>query len=238
MVALAKVAGKGARHIVLSQMMAKDLRATMPEIRQTLIIGNAALVDQSLLDLPLKADQDRIVLGHLSNLYLDKGIAEVVELAIRLHRAGCELRLIVGGPVAESAAQDHLERAASLLGHRFEYRGRLNGSEKHEFFNEITHFVFPSAYAHESVPLVLYEAMAAGVVCVATRRGSIAEQLSGSPGVLARSRETFVEDVLPVISKMAASSKSSMESRECYTRALAEANLSVEEFISVLRRGH
>lgn len=238
MVALSRVAGKAAEHIVLSRTMAGDLRAAMPEVRRTRIIGNAALVDQTLLDLPLKSDNAQIVLGHLSNLYLDKGIAEVVELTIQLHAKGIQPRLIVGGPVVDSTAQVHLDRAGRLLGPCFEYRGQLQGEAKRDFFREITHFVFPSAYVHESVPLVLYEAMAAGVVCVATTQGSIAEQLAGSPGILAKGKDSFVEDVLPVMMNASVSSKSSAEARESYACALAEANDSVNQFISTIEHGY
>lgn len=234
MVALARVAGSTAQHIVLARSMAEDLRLVMPEVRKTLIIGNAALVDQTLLDLPLKSDGGELILGHLSNLYLEKGIAEVIDLAIALRTGGIQVRLIVGGPTVEPAAQQHLDRAARELGARFEYRGPLAGETKQAFFEEITHFVFPSKYSHESVPLVLYEAMAAGVVCVSTRRGSIPEQLANSPGILAESKDSFVEGVLPVLSKISVSTKTSRESREAYVRALAAANRDLTQFVSLL----
>lgn len=234
MVALARVAGPTAQHIVLSRSMSQDLRTVMPEVRRTLIIGNAALVDQTLLGLPLKSDSDDLVLGHLSNLYLDKGIAEVVDLAIELHEGGIPIRLIVGGPLVEPAAQHHLDRAIRHLRDRFEYRGQLVGESKRTFFEEVTHFIFPSKYAHESVPLVLYEAMAAGAVCVSTRRGSIPEQLAGSPGVLADSKDTFVEDVLPTLRQASVSSTTSERSRQAYLGALASANDDLAQFISLL----
>lgn len=234
MVALARVAGPVAQHIVLSQSMAQDLRTTVPEVRRTIIIGNAALVDQTLLDLPLKSDSDRLVLGHLSNLYLDKGVAEVVDLAIQLHARGVPIRLVIGGPLVELEAQHHLDRAADHLGELFEHRGLLFGVNKRAFFEEITHFIFPSNYAHESVPLVLYEAMAAGVVCVSTRRGSIPEQLADSPGVLADSKNSFVEEMLPVLQEAAVSTATSQQSRQAYLRALAAANQDLAQFISQL----
>lgn len=234
MVALTRVAGKTAQHIVLSRSMAEDLRLVMPEVRQTMIIGNAALVDQTLLGLPLKPDGDELVLGHLSNLYLEKGIAEVVDLALALDESGSKIRLIIGGPTVDPAAQQHLDRAGRELGLRFEYRGPLAGDTKHAFFEEITHFVFPSKYSHESVPLVLYEAMAAGVVCVSTRRGSIPEQLANSPGVLADSKDSFVDDVLPELSNAAVSTKTSRDARAAYVRALAAANGNLTQFVSLL----
>lgn len=237
MVALARVSGPTAQHIVLSQSMSDDLRAMMPEVRRTLTLGNAALVDQTLLDLPLKSDGDELVLGHLSNLYLDKGIAEVVDLAVELQTRGVKIRLIVGGPVADPAAQLHLDRAARELHTRFEYRGPLAGESKRTFFEHITHFIFPSAYAHESVPLVLYEAMASGAVCVSTRRGSIPEQLAKSPAIVVDNKDSFVHDVAPILANAWVSRRTSGESREAYTRALAAANKHLAQFVSTIAQG-
>lgn len=236
MVALARIAGRHAYHIVLSPSMANDLRGAMPEIRSPLVIGNAGLVDKKLLGLAPKPNGD-LVLGHLSNLTLEKGIAEVVDLAIALNRAGTRARLVVGGPVADQACRLHLDRAARELGALFDYRGPLTGAAKHGFFDEITHFVFPSRYVHEAVPLVLYEAMAAGAVCVATRQGAIPEQLEGSPGILAESADSFVREALPSLIGASASSTVSRQSRQAYLRALGESEKQLAAFMTLLAGG-
>ncbi|MGK2868607.1 MAG: glycosyltransferase family 4 protein [Mycobacterium sp.] len=222
MVALTRVAGPKARHIVLAESMACSMRAVMPEIHNALVINNAGLVDRSLLGIPLREDGADIVLGHLSNLFLDKGIAEVVDLALALHQGGTRVRLVVGGPTAQAASRIHLERAVRGLGAMFDYRGPLTGAAKHAFFEEITHFVFPSRYVHESAPLVLYEAMAAGAVCLSTRQGSIPEQLAGGPAVIADSIDTFLADALAVLGGAVASHSDSARSRDVYLRALHE----------------
>jgi glycosyltransferase involved in cell wall biosynthesis len=233
MVALTRAAGPQAHHIVLSRSMASDLTKVMPEIRRVLIIGNAALVDRALLQLPLKTDGSGIVLGHLSNLSRGKGIAEVIDLALALHRAEIPMRLLVGGPTVGEGSHLHLDRAARELGAQFEYRGPLSGEAKSAFFNEITHFVFPSRLT-EAVPLVLYEAMAAGALCIATSQGSIPEQLEGSPGVLAQSADSFVEETLPVLVGASVSTAASHESRQVYERALAESERQLESFVTLL----
>jgi glycosyltransferase involved in cell wall biosynthesis len=236
MVALTRAAGPHAHHIVLSQSMASGLTAVMPEIRRPLIIGNAGLVDRTLLELPLKTDGGDLVLGHLSNLSLEKGIAEVVDLAVALHRAGVRARLIVGGPTADGDSRLHLDRAARELGELFAYRGPVAGAAKHALFEDITHFVFPSRYVHEAVPLVLYEAMAAGVVCVAAQRGAIAEQLDGSPGVLTQNADSFVRETLPALASASVSAAASQKSREAYLRALSESEGQLADFITLLAR--
>jgi len=222
MVALVRSAGPGAHHIVLSQSMSAQLRRVMPEIQGLMVVGNAGLINSNLLELPLKADFGGLVLGHLSELISAKGVGEVVELAIALNRRGVRARLIVGGPDPKGVPRRQLDRAARELGEMFEYRGLLTGEAKLRFFNDISHFIFPSSYVNEAVPLVLYEAMAAGAACVATRWGSIPEQLDGSPCVLAESSDTFVDEALPALSEMVVSTAVSEQCRRAYLLALEE----------------
>lgn len=234
MLALTRVAGPSAHHIVLSRTMADDLRTVMPEVQRIVVLGNAALVDRALLDLPLKRDGSVPVLGHLSNLRLDKGLAEVVDLASALHRAGQPVRLVVAGPTTDPETRGQLRRATRDLGEHFEYVGPVSDAAKHDFYRTVTHFVFPSRYVHEAVPLVLYEAMAAGAVCLAIRRGSIAEQLADSPGLLARSAESFVGEALPLLADALVSAASSAAARQAYLRALSQAEQQLEDLALLL----
>lgn len=232
--ALTSVAGPSAQHITLSTTMADDLRAVMPEIRHVVVVGNAALVDQALLDLPLKRDGAELVLGHLSNLRLDKGIAEVVDLASELHRTGIPLRLLIAGPTADRESTRHLDRAERELGTLFKYLGPVAGPGKLAFYESITHFVFPSRYEHEAVPLVLYEAMAAGVVCLALRQGSIAEQLAGSPGRLAESVESFVRDMAPDLVSTPVSAAASNLARQAFLQALTNSERQLDDLTKLV----
>lgn len=234
MVVLVGAAGPRAHHIVLSRTMARDLANVMPEIRSTQVLGNAGLVDLGMLDLPLKRDGDATVLGHLSNLSVAKGISETVSLAVGLHRANAKVRLIIGGPIYDDEARHHLERAALELGESFEYRGPLNGDSKRQFFRDITHFVFPTNYVHEAAPLVLYEAMAAGVVCVATRQGSICEQLEGAPSVLADSAESFVDQALPALLVSPVRLAVSNAFRQAFLQALSVSERQFAEFAALM----
>jgi glycosyltransferase involved in cell wall biosynthesis len=199
-----------------------------------IIIGNAGFIDKTLLELPLKADGGDLVLGHLSLLHREKGIAEVVDLALALHQAGIRARLVVGGPTMDDESRLQLDRASRELGELFEYRGIVEGEAKRVFFEEITHFLLPSRM--DAVPLVLYEAMAAGVICVSTRQGSIAEQLEGTPGLLADSADSFVEETLPELARASVSTAASQQSRQGYLRALSESERQLAGFVALLAR--
>lgn len=234
MVALTRFAGPRAYHLVLSRSMASDLCSVMPEVQRTLVIGNAVFVDQALLDIPLRAGSAELVLGHLSNLGMDKGLDQVVNLAVGLHKLGLPVKLIIGGPASGDESRQQLDRAADALGDRFEYRGPLNGESKSHFFEDITHFIFPSRYVHEAVPLVLYEAMASGAMCVTTRQGAIPEQLEGSPALLASSAEKFVEEALPTLASAAVSTETSRECRQAYLRALADSERQLSDMVEII----
>ncbi len=234
MVALARVAGTNARHVVLSHTMEKDFVDTMPEIHSTLVCTSAWSLNRALLDLPLRSQGSELVLGHLSILTPEKGIGEVVDLALALDQARTNVRLLIGGPSPGRETRAHFDRAARELGDRFEYRGPLQGDAKLAFFGEITHFVFPSRYAHEAVPMVLYEAMAAGAVCVATGRGSIPEQLQDSPAVLANNADSFVQEVLPSLVGAPVSSDASRDSRHALREALTESESHLNHLVDLL----
>lgn len=230
MVVLTRVAGRNSCHIVLCKSMMKQLRSVMPEINNILILNNARWIDQALVDLPLKGSRGGLVLGHLSNLTPEKGVVEVVDLAVEFHKAGVPVRLILGGPAICVEARAQLARAAAELGECFEYRGPLNGRSKVDFFESITHFVFPSY--NEALPLVLYEAMASGAVCVTTRVGAIPEQTEGGAAVLAAHATSLVREALPRLLSTSVTSDASELSRAVYLRARAE---SEQQFANLLK---
>lgn len=90
---------------------------------------------------------------------------------------------------------------------------------------------------HEAVPLVLYEALAAGVVCVATKEGSIPEQLADSPAVLAGHATSFVDEVLPTLSVARVSLDASRASREAFLDALSISERQLADFMALLDAG-
>jgi hypothetical protein len=71
---------------------------------------------------------------------------------------------------------------------------------------------------------------------VATRQGSISEQLEGSPGVLAQSADSFVEETLPMLVGASVSTATSQESRQAYLRALSESDRQLAGFVTLLAR--
>ncbi|MDX6767101.1 MAG: glycosyltransferase family 4 protein [Candidatus Methylacidiphilales bacterium] len=199
MVVLARAAGPQAVHLVLGQAMASDLASSTPEVGRTAVLGNAGLIDPALMELP--KSKSGLVLGHLSNLSAEKGIAEVVETAIALQSKGRPVRLVIAGPDGDDAARSAIDHGRQQLGDALDYRGPVSGAAKRRFFADISHFLFPTRYRNEASPLVLLEAVAAGVPCIAFARGCIAEDLGTTGGVTVAIEEDFVAEAVSWLSQ-------------------------------------
>ncbi|MDE0545394.1 glycosyltransferase family 4 protein [Microbacterium sp. C7(2022)] len=143
-------------------------------------LSNAGLIDTVTAEPRITAGAPSVVLGHLSNLTQEKGIREVVDLAVDLRRAGREVELIVAGPIVNHQAGEQIARAQLALGANFRYLGAVYGADKRDFFGRLTHFVFPSTYKNEAAPLVVLEAMGAGIPVAAYDVGTLHEMLSPS----------------------------------------------------------
>jgi Glycosyl transferases group 1 len=197
MIATALLAGPKAVHIVLGPRMAADIVRSTPEVKCTMVLNNAGLV-QSGADRPPRTPNAPISLGHLGNLTREKGILQVVEAAIAAHGQGHDITLHVAGPCHDEWASRALSLAEQRLGSRLFYHGPVGEAAKAEFYSKIDVFLFPSAYKNEAEPLVLLEALASGVMCVATRMGCIEDDLRGGGGECC-SHEEFTNTLLTVL---------------------------------------
>lgn len=170
--ALVAVAGPKATHICLCSTMAQGLKKQYPRIRRTTILSNAVFFAPSEPRAAWPA-ADPVRIGFLSNLIPDKGLDTVIEVFRRVHRACGRVSLVIAGPAFDPDITALLRDAAAEFGDAFDYRGAVFGDEKARFFRDIDVFLFPTRYANEAQPLVLFEALAAGVPVIATDRGCI-----------------------------------------------------------------
>jgi glycosyltransferase involved in cell wall biosynthesis len=216
---IGKIAGYRARHICLCTHMATKLKATYGSVNQTITLSNAALVGSPCRRQSLR--RDVIVLGHMSNLMPEKGIDTTFDVLRRCRSAGVSARLLIAGPVLDASVQNMVESARAEFGPTFEYRGAVHGKDKERFFQDIDIFLFPTRYHNEAQPLVVLEALAAGVPVIASARGCIGEAI-GSAGLTIGEKDDFVAQALATLSDYAKSPDALMQaSRRATARAKA-----------------
>jgi glycosyltransferase involved in cell wall biosynthesis len=97
-----------------------------------------------------------LVFGHLSNLTVDKGAVEAIEIVKKLNAEGIESKLLLAGPIIEQEVANFMEKNNYGF---VDYLGPLYGKEKEEFFKAIDFFLFPTKYKNEAQPLVLAESL-------------------------------------------------------------------------------
>jgi glycosyltransferase involved in cell wall biosynthesis len=186
-------------HIVLSPNMGASLIRVYGLNPTTVnVVSNAAFYDS--VDNPRvpNSASEPLQLGFLSNITFEKGIVEFFGILQRLKQSGVEYRAYIAGPLAPDARQtfDALLRAAIDV----KYVGPVYGADKERFYRQLDVFLFPTNYANEAEPLVIYEAMLQGVHVIACDRGAIAEMLGNGAG-LAFSKEHIVESAATQIAK-------------------------------------
>jgi len=231
---IAKIAGYRALHICLCSHMATKLKATYGGVSRTTTVSNAALVES-----PCRHEsphRDVIVLGHMSNLMPEKGVDTTFDVLRQCRSAGVPVRLLVAGPMLNPAVQHMIESAQAEFGPAFGYLGEVHGKDKERFFQDIDLFLFPTRYHNEAQPLVVLEALAAGVPVIASARGCIGEAIGGA-GLAIGENDDFVMQALAILSDYAKSPDTlTLASRRATERATAHFEQSSKDLQEVLQQ--
>ncbi|MBP2230262.1 glycosyltransferase involved in cell wall biosynthesis [Azospirillum agricola] len=213
---LTRVAGPDCTHVLLCPAMQLRFQRTYPAARTCTTMSNAIFTPPALAPRPPRVGPLRI--GHLSNLCADKGLDTLFALLRALQVAGVDARLVLAGPGLSQ--RDNALVAAGLLAFdgAVEYRGPVSGAAKDAFYRDIDVFAFPTRYRNEAQPLVLFEAMAAGVPVLAHERGCIGSDIPHE-GLVPREGD-FVATALPILDTWSADREAlAAASEQALTRA-------------------
>ena len=184
-------AGPETYHIVLCEEM-KDMLKECYGVKHVLTMSNLAFFPSS----SPKTRSSLKTVGYLSNITLEKGGWDVLRLAHLAKQEGLPLHFLLAGPCWDIDLEAALlEAVAEGV---VEWRGPVYGDEKVEFWQNIDVFVFPTR--NEAEPLVVWEALAAGVPIISTGRGCIPEQV-GNLGGMILPENTFVPQGLALLKK-------------------------------------
>lgn len=233
---LTKLAGKNACHIVLGETMARDLRKCTDFELDTCIVNNSKLIQ-----LNSSAEKQRskfIKIGHLSNLTKEKGLTDSIDTAIYLNDFFL-IKLYLAGPATSEYVQEEIKRAKDALGENLEYLGPLYGENKDKFYSDIDYFIFPSQYKNEAEPLVVLEALSAGVPVIASQIGCITDDIGYSGGISLSIDEAFksnVKDYLNQIEKDTNYSKASMDAKNRFEELLVISKDQLQLLVERMRK--
>lgn len=182
------IAGKKAVHIVACEKMACDLKRLYPVVTEVRIISGIAALE--LWDGEIRhRDQIRSI-GFLSNISIEKGILEFLDVAAWADQARLPIRFLLAGPFQDEKARCLVkERLATL--NNVSCIGAVYGRDKQAFFDSIDVFLFPTKYVNESEGLVIHEAMSRGVPVIAYSRGCIEQIVSDRVGLLLTPAEDY-----------------------------------------------
>jgi glycosyltransferase involved in cell wall biosynthesis len=161
--------GKNAVHIVLCEKMASGLSRAYRLAAPTIVLSNAAFLAYPTQQASRVISRP-IRVGYLSNITLAKGIGLYAEVTNAFENSN-EFEFIIAGPVAEPAAQQHLDKVAALK--NVQYIGPVFRDAKLAFLAGLDVLLFPSKYENEAEPLVVLEAMSHGIAVVSTNRGCL-----------------------------------------------------------------
>jgi len=186
--------------ILLSDVLRPDVEKYVPADR--------IAVCPNGLDLPPVPDRNPHggvpCILFLSNLLPDKGIVDLLDACILLKKSGISFRCrVVGAPTAAVSENSFRYLVADRnLEDIVAYSGPLYGSDKQDALREADLLVHPTR--EDCFPLVILEAMAAGLPVVSTREGGIPDEVEdgvtgvlcekGNPAALAASLTRLLKD--------------------------------------------
>ncbi len=134
---------------------------------------------------------DRLNLIFISNLMIEKGLYDLLEIASHLKSEKVNFHLNVIGKEHEVTMSEIQSRIHDLdLGDFIDVPGPKYGNDKYDYLDQSDILVFPTFYHKEVFPLVVLEAMQAGLPVVSYEHAGIPEIIKNEEqGFLVPSRD-------------------------------------------------
>ena len=159
--------------ILLSERLYPDIRKYVPEERVSYCPNGVSV--------PAIVREPKAVprILFLSNMIRSKGVSVLVDACRILGERGIPFRCSLVGALSADYPGESLKaeiREKGLEGCVF-YEGSRYGDEKWKAFSEADVFAFPTFYPDECFPLVVLEAMGAGLPVVTTAEGALPEMI-------------------------------------------------------------
>jgi glycosyltransferase involved in cell wall biosynthesis len=232
---LSRVAGTAATHVVLSNAMAEDARGRYSFCRRFFVAHNASHVDDPGETEHLK--KNKLAIGFLSNLSLEKGIDTVLDAFARVRASGVDACLFLAGPVADEAVEELVSASQRRFGDDVVRLGPVSGQVKEQFFKRLDVFLFPSRYKVEAQPMVVLEALSYGIPAIVTPQGYTAEICEPLGTVAEPSR--YIDDVVAFVRRWISDQEFSITQRTLARRRFVnlkeDSRLELTQLVALMR---
>lgn len=246
MAAIVRYGGACCTHVLSCEGQARGFDARYRPRLPSLVVpisfalgqGDGPSEDESLTARP---DGSPLVLGHLSNLSVEKGLGRVFETLQSAVAAGLDARLVMAGPAATARDKAVLDNLLAGAQPHAVYLGLADDAVKRQFLASVDVFLFPSRYRHESFGLVAAEAMQAGVPVIAYRAGCLDAEYVGGGGLVLEPDEDYAELAVQQLLRWARHPEdwqaSASVARSRVSRAREEGIAAAAAFVEVLLGG-
>jgi len=170
-------AGERVTHLFLCSCM-REKFSSRYLVPNSLILNNARRVEFDDAQASGSGNRKKFSIGYISNVSFEKGIREYFQTLDLL--SDLDIEWIIAGPPASLEVEEYLRREVAQRGVAVQWIGPVYGAEKARFLEQISVLLFPTRYAVEAQPNVLFEALSFGVPVVSTPLGCIEEDMRGS----------------------------------------------------------
>lgn len=162
--------------VILSERVAFDIARWVPSERTT-VIPNAIENLPEAARPTNKTDTPQVL--YLANYDPNKGAREFIEAAVKVLDRGIAARFRLAGGTLDHAYHAELKARIASSGHAeaIELSGPIVGEDKDQLFASSDLFVFPTYYPLETFPLVILEAMRAGLPVISSDLAGIPDQV-------------------------------------------------------------
>lgn len=191
---LLTIAGKNAVHVVACEKMAGDLKRKYSVVNNVRIISGIAALE--VWDGDVRKRNQINSIGFLSNISIEKGILEFLDVATWADQAKLPIHFHLAGPFHDDGVKCLVEERLAKLSN-VNCIGAIYGDDKKAFFDLIDVFLLPSH--NESEGLVIHEAMSRGVPVIAYSRGCVEQIVSDQVGLRLKPEQDYVAGTIEKI---------------------------------------
>ena len=187
---LTLLAGQKSIHIVACEDMGRRLKSLYSSAQNILMLSGIISVNKrNYSDQSGKKSLNKI--GFLSNISIDKGILDFLDVISCLEEDNVQINALVAGPFQDKRTEVLVMNKMSKL-KTARYVGPKYGKEKSAFYENIDVLLFPTNYVNESEGLVIHEAMSHRVPVIAKARGCIDSIIQPKNGLTIKCNQDFV----------------------------------------------